>query len=255
MENYSTFKFNNTYLLAGDVRNLVLENSPNEYLEDYFDVTDVDFQSKLLRSTKWTTLHEFILIRFCSNVEYLTSKIGTRDTEEEWEDLLEDYNVTYPDQEQYEEDDDRDYSYVQELSMLVCEKVGPKVTEEVFTLLFADRMFLLKFNELIASKIVDLEINDYPLLLERDGVIKRQKYFSAWVKMAVFYRDRGCCAVCLTDLSGLLRTGFRKAIDHIVPLNLGGSNDITNFQLICQTCNLKKLGHTTMTSELYPRYF
>ena len=76
-----------------------------------------------------------------------------------------------------------------------------------------------------------------------------------WVENAVFYRDRGCCAICLTDLSGLFKTDFNKAIDHMVPLNLGGVNDISNFQLICQPCNNEKLGHTAKTGEYYSTYY
>lgn len=42
------------------------------------------------------------------------------------------------------------------------------------------------------------------------------------------------CAYC--------RCSIRKSrhIDHIVPLKLGGSNDWTNLQALCPTCNLKK---------------
>lgn len=61
--------------------------------------------------------------------------------------------------------------------------------------------------------------------------------------------------ICLTDLTGLLKTNFDKAIDHIVPLNLGGNNDITNLQLVCEKCNLEKPGHTIRTSDHYPTYF
>lgn len=60
-------------------------------------------------------------------------------------------------------------------------------------------------------------------------------------------RDKGSNAVCYKDLTALLKTDFNDAIDHIVPLNLEGINDITNFQLICRECNLEKSRHTIKT--------
>jgi hypothetical protein len=151
--------------------------------------------------------------------------------------------------------DEAEYPYVTYLTDKVYSDVSSRVADETFQLLFSDRMFCLKFNSLIAETIKPLLVTDHPDLLEKDGKIKRCTYFPEWVQRAVFLRDKGCCAVCLKDLSGLLKTDYHDAIDHIVPLNLGGTNDITNFQLICRDCNLKKLGHTIVTSEYYPKYF
>ena len=46
--------------------------------------------------------------------------------------------------------------------------------------------------------------------------------------------QRGCCAIC----NGVLGETFHR--DHIVPLVLGGTSDITNIQLLCAKCNLQK---------------
>lgn len=58
--------------------------------------------------------------------------------------------------------------------------------------------------------------------------------------------------MCQRDLSGLIdiEEDFQKHSDHIVPLESGGLNDISNMQLMCKDCNLKK-GHKTDTSHIY----
>jgi len=54
------------------------------------------------------------------------------------------------------------------------------------------------------------------------------------------------------DLSGLLDVAEDKEVqyDHIVPLENGGLNDISNLQLLCADCNLRK-GTTAMTGTNY----
>ncbi len=53
------------------------------------------------------------------------------------------------------------------------------------------------------------------------------------VRAYVFQRDRHQCQSC-----GRQGTGLQ--IDHIVPLALGGSNDLSNLQVLCGTCNRRK---------------
>ena len=42
------------------------------------------------------------------------------------------------------------------------------------------------------------------------------------------------CAVCSEDLEG------KYHVDHMMPLALGGTNDKTNLQLLCRSCNTSK---------------
>lgn len=51
---------------------------------------------------------------------------------------------------------------------------------------------------------------------------------------ALFKKQRGRCACCREKLG----TSYHR--DHIVPLSLGGSNDISNIELLCPQCNIKK---------------
>jgi 5-methylcytosine-specific restriction endonuclease McrA len=67
-------------------------------------------------------------------------------------------------------------------------------------------------------------------------LFKRTKW-PAWVKPALQARERGLCASCATSFSELTEVSH---IDHIVPLGKGGSNDISNLQLLCSTCNNDK---------------
>lgn len=47
-------------------------------------------------------------------------------------------------------------------------------------------------------------------------------------------KQNGLCAVCEVDITE------KRHRDHVVALSAGGSNDITNIQLLCPDCNLSK---------------
>ena len=104
-----------------------------------------------------------------------------------------------------------------------------KMTNEVFYLLFANRAFLMQFNLSLANFLRLGQVEIPPEYLDKKGVLKRQTYFPTWVKKAIYYRDQGRCVLCQRDLSGLLSTDQHIHFDHIVPLNLWGSNDPCNF--------------------------
>lgn len=77
-----------------------------------------------------------------------------------------------------------------------------------------------------------------------------------WAKRAVFYRDRGRCVLCGKDLCGQLAISGEREIhyDHMVPLEQGGMNDVTNIQLLCSSCNLSK-GTFSATSNIYQNWY
>ena len=66
---------------------------------------------------------------------------------------------------------------------------------------------------------------------------------SARVKRLVRMRDRNTCRNCGVHASA---PGVVMHIDHVIPLAEGGTNALSNLQLLCAKCNLakgKKTGH------------
>lgn len=70
---------------------------------------------------------------------------------------------------------------------------------------------------------------------KRRSLIKNNGDFTLeeWNKKKQEYNN--CCACCKvsSDISKL-------TVDHIVPVSIGGSNDISNIQPLCRSCNSKK---------------
>lgn len=138
------------------------------------------------------------------------------------------------------------------------EQLIQRISEEVFFLMFLNREFLRKFNETIAFHVANIEISTLPLdergFFKRNGVLKRAR-IPIWARRAIFYRDRGLCSSCHLDISGLVSIHSDKHYDHIVPLARGGINDVTNLQLLCEKCNLRKNDGLSSTSKYYERWY
>lgn len=66
------------------------------------------------------------------------------------------------------------------------------------------------------------------------------------VRKYVFQRDNYQCQSCGEQQETKL------SIDHIVPLARGGTNDISNLQTLCFTCNQRK---TDNIDPRFRRYF
>lgn len=116
-----------------------------------------------------------------------------------------------------------------------------RIAQDTFQLLFRDRHFLLTFNQALAHASA------------RKPRVRRVP-LPSWLRRGVFYRDNGRCLACGKDLTGAGFLGDTVHFDHIVPIAMGGSNDPTNFQLLCDGCNHEKAA-TVSTSERYPVFW
>ena len=133
-----------------------------------------------------------------------------------------------------------------------------QLTNEVFYLLFGNRTLLAKLNSYISGEVErltqdDLAIEDHHLL-QKDGIPART-HIPEWARRAVFFRDRGMCASCNIDLTGVISINNAEHYDHIIPLAKGGINDITNLQLLCASCNLRKGRRILPTSTHYQSWY
>lgn len=133
-----------------------------------------------------------------------------------------------------------------------------RIVAEVFFVMFPNRRVMQQFNQMIAGEVASSTVDEIPDELRdqfrRDGVLDRC-HIPSWVQKAVFFRDRGQCVLCKTDISGLVNVSAIKNFDHIVPLSLGGLNDVTNIQLLCASCNNDKRDRNSVTSDVYETWF
>lgn len=130
-------------------------------------------------------------------------------------------------------------NHKEELAEL-CQAAIAYITPTVFHLLFSDRNLLFKFQQRVAIYVRTLQARQHPQFLRCDGVVQRLTYLPAWLQRAVYFRDQGRCQLCCCEISGLNSPNILVHLDHMVPLAAGGSNDPTNFQLTCGSCNTSK---------------
>lgn len=140
----------------------------------------------------------------------------------------------------------------------VWDDVVERIAEEVFLILFQNRHSMMAFNEMMAAALADSwEACDEPSvrrLLTAKGTLRRVG-IPVWARRAVFFRDRGRCVLCRSDVSGIVNVWSRENYDHIVPLDAHGLNDVTNLQLLCRACNSTKRAGRPVTSCVYDRWF
>lgn len=274
------FNFYATYYYAEIVQKVVNEYNPSNYLSEvncFFNVIDSLFEEmdyeKLIKPKRKTLLHDFIELiistdlndyLFTHIIDDLRANLYNKDNRIAL--YCSEYQIDYLDlSSQVNKDNEfqnneawekwSDYCY-QTIPNEIFDILIPKISIEVFETLFQNRIFLKKFNILLSQKIKEIPFCEENLdILKSEGVLHRCTYWPTWLKDALFFREKGKCAICSCDLSRLLNTDTKPNIDHIVPLALGGTNDPSNFQWICFQCNNQKLGHTIITTNRYNTFW
>lgn len=132
------------------------------------------------------------------------------------------------------------------------------LSNEAFFVLFANRSLLANLNQYASLAFSDVTIEavdeQHQRYLASDGILKRAS-LPVWARRAVYYRDRGRCVACNCDLTNLISLQNDEHFDHIIPLHHNGLNDVTNIQLLCASCNLKKGHNLAGTWNRYERWY
>ncbi|MDZ4034401.1 HNH endonuclease [Kluyvera ascorbata] len=279
-EVYQEYYFHDTYFFCQSVRNILCNTS--DYLvglNDFYGDGRIDNFSKPF--PKYSYLHSFI--------EFIVRNILDEDMGmDKLTSLLNDMKQLEPLRRNYLEglDNDKYYSFIAiyskfenyiinrqksfedcDINDLVhfmddyinsdefdCYVHG--IVEEIFYVLFSNKLVVHKFNEMMASaREIEVDGSESVKYTKANGCLKR-KDIPAWVKSAVFHRDKGRCILCKKDVSGILNSNNKENFDHIVPLSLFGLNDISNIQLLCVECNqLVKKGNSSDTSYNYSPWY
>lgn len=92
----------------------------------------------------------------------------------------------------------------------------------------------------------------------QNGFTPQRKPITKSIRHEVFVRDGYKCVEC-----GATKEDTRLHVDHIIPVSQGGTDELSNFQTLCEACNLAKSNRawvagkykktTTITEEYQSR--
>ena len=243
LENYYEARGFSVYYLANAVFNIVTHSG--DYLRGIEDILGDMRTLTLMRPFhRYTNLHEFI--------REIATDILTEEIEQEdgaCRFLRKFFSVfSVPCPQSALENEDAFWLWVSESDRF--HDAVDELTDEVFHVLFNDVGFLQAFNDLCARHIEGSGFGEE--LQTRAGTLKRV-HIPVWARRAVFHRDKGECRSCKKNLMAVINQLETERYDHIVPLAKFGANDVTNLQLLCEDCNLKKSGEHAPVSKLYQR--
>lgn len=217
-----------------------------EIIADFFGFRGSEFFQQIEKPQQYTLLHVFIHSINGFGIQYYLGKIDGEMIVDDYGWILDGANIPRPSWFHSSSVTD----HIDELRVIL-EEATSIITGAAFQLLFSDRTFLFEFGKFIQPFIQQLQPGEHPCVTA-PGVVKRA-YFPVWLKNAVFHRDKGRCQLCGCDLTNILVPTKERNIDHMVPLNASGTNDPTNFQLTCKSCNTSKGARVYATNHLsYP---
>jgi len=220
-----------------------------DVIGDFLSVGDEIFFQKAFKPHKVTLLHDFIKNINYDGIEYETSHMDHDYLIQTYGPCIKLAGLEIPEWFQEGELD----HYISELDEIL-EIVSVGITEATFHILFADRDFLFTFSKFVSDFIKILSPKD-STIFKKKSVVKRAKYIPKWLRNAIFHRDKGRCQICTKDLTGLVRPDFNIHLDHMLSLEQSGTNDPTNFQLLCSNCNTSKGKKAIVSKQLIYTYW
>lgn len=256
--NFAHMCFADAYSLANDVRQAIVEQPDYWEIDDLLDVEDQYVVERLAKPHRWSLLHHFIEAFYLrGRADFEGDRNDMLDlVVAEYRTVLELHSIPIPHVDIPDEaDDDYETRMLQAVEILRGALPGKTVVNSAFQLLYGDRPFLHSFNAFVAERVSEMTVDAYPDVLDRDGVLTRARQLPTWLKKGVFHRDKGRCALCHKDMTGIIATSEEHHYDHIFPRAAGGCNDATNFQLLCRGCNLRKGAAQRDVSRLVPVYW
>lgn len=235
-------------------------------LEEWIDYEEIDYLIKCATPHRKTLLHNYIEYIYDFGFQYTLDKHFPMEVIENLVELFNFYGIDYSSAGNFEfngiTDDDLDGDELREAEEfaekayeIYQQELMPVVVDDIFTVLYSDKNFLYEFNRQLSQLIRSLTKLEYPDYLKKDGVLERCSFIPQWLKNGVFYRDKGRCQICGADLTKILQLDNKDNYDHIIPLENGGTNEPTNFQLTCEHCNKSKGAKNSKFNNMANRFW
>nr|CAP47825.1 putative integron gene cassette protein [uncultured bacterium] len=214
--------FAHAYGYAGAVAQLLRTPEGRADLSEWIDPNSATFRASLRRPEKQSVLHDLLYNLAFHDWEHQVCHWYIDSLER----FVQDHGERFPSRLKNDTSGNRN-----KLTSRL-EKTMVKLADGAFHILFGDRSALLSFHQMLAEIIAELPISEYGGF-RGEGILKTPSYIPVWLKHAVYHRDKGRCQLCHRDLTGVINPVSEAQLDHIWPLARSGSNDATNFQLLC----------------------